>query len=882
MDTQDGDIQTAIDSVEIGETATIKLFPGEYVISDPAGLIIDKPGINIIGSGQNRTFIVGVDQGSRIEVKNHANSVIQSLTSEINLYCEESILFLRDVRMLNNGAVAGVVGAPDPELQVQNQQGSDLTIVNCLIANYQSGIALNNSRCTIRNCTIDSCWGVDYIGGGVLSSCAEGFTGLVDLVIEESIITNNEQGINVAGNVPVIVKNTNIYNPDGVDIEVPGNQLTINDCLSENPRFATHGNQVYYLSSISAGQSENSPCIDSGFAEADVTRMIGGTTRTDGLFDQCRPDIGYHYQRFNEIVDITNLNNDLYEEDDPKMIFNAQASTLIASSISMPDPTSILGMGPKDILIVKEHPDGSSTFQSYFQDDCFLQPQNSPDSPTAIIDASVDDMDGDGSLDLVVLEETGPTFFVNDTVGAMLIHSTNTVLHSRAIETLDINDDGINDILIATDEGVIVQFANDYLDYSDFQILDSGDTSDLVLYDFDGDDDADLVTIDSAGIIKFFKNNGILGYEETGTATRAKNTGKLQIMDMNNDGAMDVVVEIEPGVEQIIEIGGAFGIQSPLPSGKRAIRFALFDHLGTAKMLTNNQGDIVWPRPGVEANELLPFGILRPFSEENAGDLDFNPDLMDPDEASYKLTFTNKEIDHQLDLHYFGARYYHADLPRFISPDPIGGKPTIPISWNRYLYCRNDPVNYFDPDGRTIYIKIHPVIPWKKVEDFIGTRPAHCSILIIPDNQERWAIDERFHQTSGGIHYATIGAQMNKKTGLLIKGLNRQTDSNLTNIRALLKTTHPGLTEDQAIELLLAAFDSYEDNLPYATFPAVVGILLGETGASEAYTGYNSNGFTFGVAEAVGLRIENNRAVIMSCPGCFISVPIDALRDGVY
>jgi RHS repeat-associated protein len=56
-------------------------------------------------------------------------------------------------------------------------------------------------------------------------------------------------------------------------------------------------------------------------------------------------------------------------------------------------------------------------------------------------------------------------------------------------------------------------------------------------------------------------------------------------------------------------------------------------------------------------------------------------------------------IDYNLDLHTFGARYYTADFPRFISPDPVSGNPMNPISWNRYLYCRNDPVNYFDPDG---------------------------------------------------------------------------------------------------------------------------------------------------------------------------------------
>jgi RHS repeat-associated protein len=49
------------------------------------------------------------------------------------------------------------------------------------------------------------------------------------------------------------------------------------------------------------------------------------------------------------------------------------------------------------------------------------------------------------------------------------------------------------------------------------------------------------------------------------------------------------------------------------------------------------------------------------------------------------------------------AANYHPELPRFISPDPVGGKPAIPLSWNRYLYCRNDPINYFDPDGENPY-----------------------------------------------------------------------------------------------------------------------------------------------------------------------------------
>jgi RHS repeat-associated protein len=87
-------------------------------------------------------------------------------------------------------------------------------------------------------------------------------------------------------------------------------------------------------------------------------------------------------------------------------------------------------------------------------------------------------------------------------------------------------------------------------------------------------------------------------------------------------------------------------------------------------------------------NKLAPFGKDVAYSD---GDIV---------RESYLLNFTNKEIDYNLDLHTFGARYYTADFPRFISPDPVSGRLMTPITWNRYLYCWNDPVNLIDPDGK--------------------------------------------------------------------------------------------------------------------------------------------------------------------------------------
>jgi len=50
-----------------------------------------------------------------------------------------------------------------------------------------------------------------------------------------------------------------------------------------------------------------------------------------------------------------------------------------------------------------------------------------------------------------------------------------------------------------------------------------------------------------------------------------------------------------------------------------------------------------------------------------------------------------------LGLYYYGARYYDAELGRFITVDPARGKyPGL----SPYIYCANNPLKYVDPDGR--------------------------------------------------------------------------------------------------------------------------------------------------------------------------------------
>jgi RHS repeat-associated protein len=86
-----------------------------------------------------------------------------------------------------------------------------------------------------------------------------------------------------------------------------------------------------------------------------------------------------------------------------------------------------------------------------------------------------------------------------------------------------------------------------------------------------------------------------------------------------------------------------------------------------------------------------------PYGEQVAGDTG----------STHK--FTGKERDAETNLDYFGARYYASSLGRFLSSDPVLFKnswKSDPQRINLYAYVRNNPLLFFDPDGRELKIYI--------------------------------------------------------------------------------------------------------------------------------------------------------------------------------
>jgi RHS repeat-associated protein len=64
-----------------------------------------------------------------------------------------------------------------------------------------------------------------------------------------------------------------------------------------------------------------------------------------------------------------------------------------------------------------------------------------------------------------------------------------------------------------------------------------------------------------------------------------------------------------------------------------------------------------------------------------------------------KLGFTGHQYDPETGLVYARARYYDADLGRFLSRDSLEGEIGDAPSLHRYMYVRSNPLRYTDPDG---------------------------------------------------------------------------------------------------------------------------------------------------------------------------------------
>src|SRR5439155_19289550 len=88
--------------------------------------------------------------------------------------------------------------------------------------------------------------------------------------------------------------------------------------------------------------------------------------------------------------------------------------------------------------------------------------------------------------------------------------------------------------------------------------------------------------------------------------------------------------------------------------------------------------------------------------------------------------YSAERYDSSVGLYDLRARYYNLATGRFWSRDQIEGTECCGLSWNPYLYVRDNSVNAVDPSGREFYIDFIKVIKFEFIPGIVITARWVC------------------------------------------------------------------------------------------------------------------------------------------------------------
>ena len=128
------------------------------------------------------------------------------------------------------------------------------------------------------------------------------------------------------------------------------------------------------------------------------------------------------------------------------------------------------------------------------------------------------------------------------------------------------------------------------------------------------------------------------------------------------------------------------------------------DHLGSSSYITNLDGEVA------QHIEYVPFGEVFVEERNNTWNTPY--------------LFNAKEFDEETGMYYYGARYYEPRLSLWMSVDPLKEKAR---DVSPYVYCNQNPIIMFDPDGKKAWI----VIWATQSSDATGrTRIGHTGVVV--------------------------------------------------------------------------------------------------------------------------------------------------------
>ncbi|MCA8959637.1 MAG: VCBS repeat-containing protein [Planctomycetes bacterium] len=276
-------------------------------------------------------------------------------------------------------------------------------------------------------------------------------------------------------------------------------------------------------------------------------------------------------------------------------------SFLFTSGPTPPPPFPSCGSDPTPDLLGCIAPPDPCPRPIPFADPVELVPLNPgfPDGLPAIDALAAADVDGDGSIDLLVggdasFPGAGTSLhwipgYGDGTFGARVeIEWTLTPPQTRSIATGDLDNDG--DVDIVTNAGL-------YLGNGDgtFQVLPAPGGGPVDLADFDQDGSLDLVSVRPSGIgVRLGNGDGTFAVETILPASSSLSGGEAGIAarDLNLDGMVDIVAG-QSGISAFLGNGdGTFGSEvfTPAPMGQRSLVLGNVDLDGLLDAVLSDPG----------------------------------------------------------------------------------------------------------------------------------------------------------------------------------------------------------------------------------------------------------------------------------------------------
>jgi RHS repeat-associated protein len=174
--------------------------------------------------------------------------------------------------------------------------------------------------------------------------------------------------------------------------------------------------------------------------------------------------------------------------------------------------------------------------------------------------------------------------------------------------------------------------------------------------------------------VKDASGNPIGTYFYDGAGKRVKKTTSLETTIFVYDASGKLVSEYSTQLSQ-----------------NPTISYLTTDQLGTPRVITNKQGEVISRRDMMPFGEDLLVGIGARSTLLKYGVTD--------DEIRQK--FTGYQKDKETNLNFAEARYYSNQFGIFTAVDPLlaSGKSTNPQTFNRYVYVGDNPLRRIDPNG---------------------------------------------------------------------------------------------------------------------------------------------------------------------------------------